>query len=254
MPFKPSEFPRILLPRTPVNKSPFNAPHSSGWHHAHGVNPVEKGELAKRRTSMMSAKQNMALARRFMEARISGALDAVDEMLAPHFVNHNRLLPGQESDREDYLRGISAYQAALSERRLIIEDQVAEDDKVVTRFSVHATHDRGELMGVAPIGRELTNRAIVIHRIVGGKIAEEWGMGTMGAKLRGVRLEQEIRERERVEQEMRVARRIQQASLPEAVPTLEGWQISPLYRPAREVGGDFYDFLELEDGRLGLVV
>jgi serine phosphatase RsbU (regulator of sigma subunit) len=51
-----------------------------------------------------------------------------------------------------------------------------------------------------------------------------------------------------------VARRIQQASLPEEVPELEGWQINPYYRPAREVGGDFYDFLELEDGRLGLVV
>ena len=51
-----------------------------------------------------------------------------------------------------------------------------------------------------------------------------------------------------------MARRIQQASLPEAVPALEGWEISPNYRPAREVGGDFYDFLQLEDGRLGLVV
>src|ERR671913_2444813 len=189
-----------------------------------------------------------------MAVRIKGDLDATDEMLASHFVNHNRLLPGQESDREDYLRGISAYQAALSERRLIIEDQVAEDDEVVTRFIVHATHDRGELMGVAPTGRELTNRAIVIHRIVGGKIAEEWGMGTMGAKLRGQRLEQEIRERESVEQEMRVARRIQQASLPEEVPPLEGWQITPHYQPAREVGGDFYDFHFLSEGRLGLVV
>jgi serine phosphatase RsbU (regulator of sigma subunit)/predicted ester cyclase len=215
---------------------------------------VEKGDLAKRRTSMMSAKQNMALARRFMEARINGDLVTVDEMIAPHFVNHNRLLPGQESDREDYLRGISAYQAALSERRLIIEDQVAAGDKVVTRFIARATHDRGELMGVAPTGRELTNRAIVIHRIVGGRIAEEWGMGTMGAKLRGQRLEQEIRERERVEQEMRVARRIQHASLPKEVPTLEGWQISPYYQPAREVGGDFYDFHFLSEGRLGLVV
>src|SRR5215217_5279876 len=158
---------------------------------------------------MMSAKQNMALARRFMEARINGDLDAVDEMLAPHFVNHNRLLPGQESDREDYLRGIAAYQAALSERRLIIEDQVAGDDKVVTRFIVHAAHDRGELMGVAPTGKELTNRAIVIHRIG---------------------------------QELRLARSIQQASLPKEVPNIEGWQISPYYQPAREVGGDFYNF------------
>jgi serine phosphatase RsbU (regulator of sigma subunit) len=51
-----------------------------------------------------------------------------------------------------------------------------------------------------------------------------------------------------------VARRIQQASLPREVPELEGWQISPHYRPAREVGGDFYDFHFLSNGRLGLVV
>ena len=59
---------------------------------------------------------------------------------------------------------------------------------------------------------------------------------------------------ERVEQELRVARRSQQASLPKEVPQLEGWQIAPYYQPAREVGGDFYDFHLLPEGRLGLVV
>jgi serine phosphatase RsbU (regulator of sigma subunit) len=68
------------------------------------------------------------------------------------------------------------------------------------------------------------------------------------------RLKQEAHARERIEQELHVARRIQQASLPEVVPALGGWDISPRYRPAREVGGDFFDFLELEDDRLGLVV
>jgi serine phosphatase RsbU (regulator of sigma subunit)/predicted ester cyclase len=203
----------------------------------------------------MSAEENMALARRFMEARVvKRDMDAVDEMLAPDFVNQNKLLPGQEPGREDYLRGIAALHAALSEGRLIIEDQVAGGDKVVTRFVVHSPHDRGELMGVAPTGRVLTNRGILIHRIVDGKIAEEWGMGTIGATLRKQRLEQEIRERERVEQELSVAQRIQQASLPKEVPTLEGWQIAPYYQPAREVGGDFYDFHLLSEGRLGLVV
>src|SRR5215204_4279049 len=109
-------------------------------------------------------------------------------------------------------------------------------------------------MGVAPSGREMTNRAIVIHRIVEGEIAEEWSLGTLGSKLRGQRLEQERIERERVEQELQVARSIQHASLPKEVPQLEGWQISPFYKPAREVGGDFYDFHLLSDGRLGVVV
>src|SRR3712207_315426 len=57
----------------------------------------------------------------------------------------------------------------------------------------------------------------------------------------------EARERERIEQELRVARRIQQELLPETMPTLEDWRIATYYGPAREVGGDFYDFLELED-------
>jgi serine phosphatase RsbU (regulator of sigma subunit)/ketosteroid isomerase-like protein len=203
----------------------------------------------------MSAEENMALARRFMEARVvKRDLDAVDEMLAPDFVNRNKLVPGQEPDREDYLQGIAAFHAALSEGHLIIEDQVAGGDKVVTRLVVHSPHDRGELMGVAPTGRVLTNRAIVIHRIVEGKIAEEWGMGTIGSTLRKQRLEQEISERERIEQELRVARTIQQASLPKEVPQPEGWQLSPFYQPAREVGGDFYDFFALEEGRVGVVV
>src|ERR687890_124913 len=218
------------------------------------ADPFEERGLARGGTSM-SAEENMALARRFMEARVvKRDLEAVDQMLASDFINRNKLLPGQKPDREDYLRGIAAFHAAQSEGQLIIEDQVAGGDKVVTRFVVHGPHDRGDLMGVAPTGKVLTNRAIVIHRIVDGKIAEEWGMGTIGGTLRKQRLEQEIRERERIEQEMRVARDIQQASLPREVPEPEGWQISPYYQPAREVGGDFYEFFDLEDSRVGVVV
>jgi serine phosphatase RsbU (regulator of sigma subunit) len=66
--------------------------------------------------------------------------------------------------------------------------------------------------------------------------------------------EAEARERERIEQELQVARQIQQEVLPDSIPKLEGWQIAAYYGPAREVGGDFYDFLELEDDRLGLIV
>jgi ketosteroid isomerase-like protein len=182
-----------------------------------------------------------------------GDLDALDEMMTPDYVSHAKLLPDQQPDREGE-KWVVAQFAAFSNRRLLVEDQVAGDDKVVTRFIVHFTHDRGEIMGVAPSGREMTNRAIVVHRIVEGKIAEEWGLGTLGSKLRGQSLEQERLERERVEQELQVARSIQHASLPEEVPTLEGWQISPYYKPAREVGGDFYDFHLLSEGRLGVVV
>jgi serine phosphatase RsbU (regulator of sigma subunit)/anti-sigma regulatory factor (Ser/Thr protein kinase) len=57
-----------------------------------------------------------------------------------------------------------------------------------------------------------------------------------------------------VEQELRMARSIQHALLPKNLPELEGWEIAYHYQPAREVGGDFYDFLRLDNGRVGLVI
>ncbi len=76
-----------------------------------------------------------------------------------------------------------------------------------------------------------------------------------------VRLAQMVRQqqveaqaRERMEQEMRIARLIQQTLLPKTLPDLPGWRIATDYRPAQAVGGDFYDFLDLADGRLGLVI
>src|SRR5215211_2199345 len=218
--------------------------------------PLGEGELlARGGTSSMSAEENLALARRFMEARVKGDLEAVDEIMAPDFVSRTPLLSVQEPDREDAIRAIVQLSRAISNPSIHFEDQVAQGDKVVSRFVVHATHDRGELMGVAPTGRELTWMPVFIHRIEGGKIVEEWA-ASMGLSelLRTQRLEQEISERARIEQELRVARRIQQASLPKEVPELEGWQITPYYQPAREVGGDFYDFHPLSEGRLGLVV
>jgi serine phosphatase RsbU (regulator of sigma subunit)/ketosteroid isomerase-like protein len=197
--------------------------------------------------------KNKALVRRFLEAQAKANLNAIDEVLTPHFVDHDRL-PGQAPDRKGYKWAIAEYHAALSNVRFLVEDQVAEGDKVVTRFIVRATHDRRELMGVAPTGREVTYKALAIHRIVGGKIVEEWAEGSNISAVMEQRLVQERIERERIEQELRVARRIQQASLPKETPTLAGWQVSPFYQPAREVGGDFYDFFELEDGRVGVVV
>jgi serine phosphatase RsbU (regulator of sigma subunit)/ketosteroid isomerase-like protein len=227
------------------------------------VPPSRERRVSEEENLSMSAEQNKALVRRLVKVQEdvhSGKvdLDALDKLLAPDFVGHYKRLPGQQPDREGYKRVTAELRATSSNVRYLIEDQVAGEDKVVTSFVVQTTHDRGELMGVAPTGREVAGRAILIHRIEGGKIAEEWGLGTIGPKLMRQRLAQELEqeriERERIEQELEVARRIQQASLPEAVPKLEGWEISPLYQPAREVGGDFYDFHLLSEDRLGLVV
>ena len=175
---------------------------------------------------MSAEEKNKALVRRFLEAHAKGDLDALGEMLAPDFVDHN-LIPGQGPAREGYLRSTAEYHAAFSDSRYVIEKQVAEGGEVVTSFAASATHDRREYMGIAPTSREFDALLILIHRIVGGKIAEEWSQGSGLAELTQQRLEQERIERERVEQELRVARRIQQASLPREVPEPEGWQLSP---------------------------
>jgi serine phosphatase RsbU (regulator of sigma subunit) len=63
-----------------------------------------------------------------------------------------------------------------------------------------------------------------------------------------------VEERARIEQEMQTARLIQHSLLPKELPDLAGWQLATYYQPAREVGGDLYDFLAFADGRLGLVI
>jgi predicted ester cyclase len=208
---------------------------------------VEEGSVSS------SEEENKALVRRFEKAQSTGDLQTLEGLLAHDFVDR-KLLPGQDPGREGFMRSVAEEHAIFSNVRCNIEDQAADGDKVISRLTVTRIHDRGEFLGVAPTGMEVKTTAIVIHRISGGKIVEEWSESTGVLEGTRQRLEQERIERERVEQELRVARRIQQASLPKEVPELEGWQISPYYQPAREVGGDFYDFLGLANRHLGLVV
>ena len=202
---------------------------------------------------MSVEERNKALVRRFVEAYAKSDLQSLDELLALGYVDHSPF-PGQKPDREDYMRAVAEDQGAFSDSHIIIEDQAADGDRVISRLTMRGTHDRSEFMGVAPTGRVWETTAIVIHRVVRGKIVEEWSESRNVLEATRQRLEQEIRERERVRQELQVARHIQQASLPKEVPELEGWEIAPHYLPAREVGGDFYDFFELANGNLGLVV
>jgi len=196
-----------------------------------------------------SAEENKAIVRRFLEELAKGNLDVIDELLVPNFVDRS-LMPGQGPTREDFKRTIAEILEAFSTTSYTTEEQVAEGDTVVTKYT-ESHISRGEFAGLPPTGKEETTEGIYIHRVSGGKITEEWSL--VDARPVMEDLAQELRERERVEQELQMARRIQQASLPKEVPELEGWEISPYYRPAREVGGDFYDFHLLSDGRLGLV-
>src|SRR5918994_5510611 len=203
------------------------------------------------KVAVSSAEENKALVRHlFEEVYNRGNLDVADEVLAPDFAWK---LPSEDAGIEVYKQWIASQLAASSDLHFSIEEQVAEGAKVVTRLIGSGTHDQKAFEGFAPSGVRITIEAIIIHRVIEGKIVEECNKADFSPFWQQ-HLEQERIERERIEQELEVARTIQQASLPKEVPELERWVISPYYRPAREVGGDFYDFHPLSEGRLGLVV
>ncbi|MDX1658329.1 MAG: SpoIIE family protein phosphatase [Nitriliruptorales bacterium] len=113
---------------------------------------------------------------------------------------------------------------------------------------------QGELIGLLNLGPRLSEQE---YSADDRKLLENLA-GQAAPALRVAQLvkeqEAEVRRRERYEQELQVAQLIQQNFLPKELPDHAGWSLNAFYRPAREVGGDFYDFVDLPDGRLGVVV
>ncbi len=113
---------------------------------------------------------------------------------------------------------------------------------------------QGELIGLLNLGPRLSEQD---YSADDRKLLENLASQAAPA-LRVAQLvkeqEVEVRRRERYEQELQVATLIQQYFLPRELPEHAGWQLDAFYRPAREVGGDFYDFIDLPGGRLGVVV
>jgi serine phosphatase RsbU (regulator of sigma subunit)/predicted ester cyclase len=256
---------------------------------------VGKGE----EDSPVTAQDNEALVRWFFEeVWAKGNVAAVDEFIAPDYVEHSEhaVPPGSRPGRDSVKQRVALYYGAFPDWKITLHDIFGRGDRVAYRWSGGGTH-LGEWAGLSPTGLHMTTRGITILRIAEGKAVEGWasidisrseeelrwlseGGRTDEAYLERVtnlpsasvlphhssiteafarnltwRLRAaEARERERIEQELQVARRIQQDLLPEATPALEGWRIATYYGPAREVGGDFYDFLELSNGRLGLIL
>jgi predicted ester cyclase len=240
---------------------------------------------------MLDEEKNKALTRWWWEeVWVKGNVAATDEFMAPNYVDHPNL-PGLPPGPEGMKQALTYYRAASPQLQATLDDIFAEGERVALRWSARGTH-LGEWLDVPPTGHHFTMSGITIYRIAEGKAVEGWnsievnpteeeqrwfteGGGWPGRSSDISAAERdpsppfwevltrnltwrfrvaEAQERERIEQELQVARQIQQALLPEATPQLEGWELTTYYEPAREVGGDFYDFLEFEDGRLGLVV
>ncbi len=113
---------------------------------------------------------------------------------------------------------------------------------------------QGELIGLLNLGPRLSQQDYSSDdKSLLNTLATQAAPAVRVAQL--VREQQaQARARERIEQELRIARLIQQTLLPKELPELPGWRLAAYYQPARAVGGDFYDFIAFDDGRLGLVV
>ncbi len=122
------------------------------------------------------SEQNKTLARRLREEFISsGDMALADELLAPDYHYHGPAAMREIRGREAFKQAIAGFRAALPDLRETVEDQIVQADKVVSRFRLRGTH-QGELMGVAPTGKQITIEGIDISRIEDGKIAEAWVM------------------------------------------------------------------------------
>jgi len=119
----------------------------------------------------MSVEENKAIFRRIVEEGFNkGNLAIVDELVAADHVNHSDNVHGPE----EYKQFITVYRTAFPDLHMTVEDQIAEGDKVVNRWTSRGTH-KGDLMGIPPTGKQTTVTGMYVARIIGGKIVEEWG-------------------------------------------------------------------------------
>jgi steroid delta-isomerase-like uncharacterized protein len=121
----------------------------------------------------MSTTEAKALLRRFFDDLFTqGNLAVGDEIVGAGYINHNAL-PGEAPGRQGLLEFVKTLHAAVPDIQFAVEDQVAEGDKVVTRFRVTGTQ-QGELFGIPATGKRVNVTGTNIHRVANGQIHEAW--------------------------------------------------------------------------------
>jgi steroid delta-isomerase-like uncharacterized protein len=127
------------------------------------------------------SERNKAVVRRvFDEVLGGGDWDVVDELFTAEYHDHDPANDEDTRGRDGVKEEIGGYRAAMPDLRFTIEDQLAEGDRVATRFSCEGTH-QGELLSVAATGNAVRLSGIVIHRLVDGRIDEgHWNWDTLG--------------------------------------------------------------------------
>lgn len=122
----------------------------------------------------MMLEENKAIVQRFYAEMDAGNVEAMDELVAEDYIDHNPPpLPGLPAGREGLKEALKIFWKATPGRHEI-EDQVAEGDKVVTRLTAYGRHE-GDLPGPLPAtGAKIRQTAVAIHRIANGRIVEHW--------------------------------------------------------------------------------
>jgi steroid delta-isomerase-like uncharacterized protein len=120
------------------------------------------------------SQQNKMVERRLIEEVWNrGNYAVVDELVASDYLGHSSI-PGDETHgREGYRQFYAALRQAFPDLYVTIEDQIAEGDRVVTRWTACGTH-RGEFQGILPTGKQGTITGTTIHRLANGKVVECW--------------------------------------------------------------------------------
>jgi predicted ester cyclase len=143
------------------------------WQRVQGLTRQVLSRGTAQETSV-SAEENKALARRWFEDLFNaGNLEVADEIIAPDHINHDLTLPDIPSGPEGQKQIVNLYRGAFTNAHISVEEQLAEGDKVVTRWSGSGTY-QGELMGVAPTGNQVTITGLTINHLSDGKIVESW--------------------------------------------------------------------------------
>lgn len=120
----------------------------------------------------MTTEANKALVRRFIqEIFVEGHFEALEELVARDFVRHTG--PSGDTDRAELRAAMERVSKGLAGAAFMIEDMIAEDDRVAVRVTASA-RQVGEFMGIPPSGRSYTIGEIHLFRIRDGKIAEHW--------------------------------------------------------------------------------
>lgn len=121
----------------------------------------------------MSGEEHKAVVRRAIEELFNtGRMKIADEVFATDYVDHSPSNP-ELSSLENIKRFVEERRVAFPDTRNVVEDMIAEGDKVAARWTTQATH-RGEILGVAPTGNEVTVRWLGIFRVSKGRIVESW--------------------------------------------------------------------------------